>query len=1314
MLAATVSALMAAGTMTAVGAGTAYAASGFAAGNVVVYRVGDGSSALSGSGTAIFLDEYSPSGTLLTSVPLPTAASGADKAIVASGSATSEGGLTLSADGRYLVATGYDAAPGTTGLSSSAAASVPRTVARVGAAGDVDTTTALTDFADGNNPRSAVSADGSEFWVGGAAGGVRYAALGASTSTSLTSSTYKNVRQLEIADGQLYASADPTKASVTVATVGTGLPTTATQAVTNLPFTSSPVEPYSYSLLTLGTGTTPDTLYVADNSSGAVVKYGLTGGTWVQQGSVAVASVTGVTADDSDGVVTIYATSSGTSGTSGTLYKITDASGIGGQLSGGASVLAGAPGNEAFRGVAFAPGTVIGSGGGSAPTTTLPTITTAHTGLPAALGDPTNATLGVTVGDPNFDASQLGVTFTSSNPAVAPASGISVTGSGADLTLTVTPASVGYSTITLTVTAPDGTSSSTQVQYGVSDNLGDPSQRYYSGAGNGSSAIDVGDGYMIVGDDQSNVLHLYNEAVSGPAVATFDFSSELPFGTSSVDIEASARSGDMLYWTGSMTNSSSGDLAPSRSTLFAARITGSGASTQLTYVGSYSGLKDDLVAWDQDNGSGLGANYFGFAASAAAGVDSHDPDALDVEGMEFAGSSSSSTAYLAFRAPLEPTTARELALMIPVTNIDQLVTGAATTATFGAPILDNLGGLGVREIRENADGQYLIIAGTPDGSNTSYVLYSWDGNPSDPPLTTGTALPLEPVGIYQGSWETIVSVPDPLTAGDSVELLEDNGDTAWYGDTLTSKTGLNPDLEKDLGQTFTYVPATPLATTGTLIAQPGTPTAGQSVTYTATVTGPAGTLGTPTGTVEFVDGGSDVAGCSAQQLSATGTASCTVTYPAAGNETVSADYSGDGSFAASTSSTVLAVASAASTVTLTGAASALVTGQGVSFTASVAAPAGIALTPTGTVDFQANGVDLPGCSAVTLTAAGTSASAQCAVPAGFSPSTETVTANYSGDAAFASGSAAPFVVTVTPAPTTTTLTVSPTGPVIQGASVTLTATESPVTSGTVQFFDGSTALGAPVNVSNGTAGYTTTALPVGSHSLTAVFTPGAAYTASTSAAATLQVNPVPLSIDQTVAVHGECGVTTTPFSTKGARLLVAYVSADGSAAAQSATVTGGGLTWTLVKRADAKGTGTAEIWTARATGPLTNVTVTSALKIAGYDQSLTVVVYDGAAGIGASASAGKTKGAPSVSLTTTASGSWVFGVGEDYSRSVARTLGSGQSLVSQWVDTAPGETFWVQDQSTTTANAGTSVTISDTAPTNDIWNLAAVEILPAG
>ena len=177
---------------------------------------------------------------------------------MASGSASSEGLLTLSADGNYLMATGYDAAVGTTKVAETAAASVPRTIARVNAGGEVNTTTALTDFADGNNARSATSSDGTKIWVGGAAGGVRYATLGASTST-LLNTTDKNVREVAIFDGQLYTSADPTKAgSLTIATVGSGLPTTAAQTLTNLPFSpAAPVEPYAYSLLTLGLGSRP-------------------------------------------------------------------------------------------------------------------------------------------------------------------------------------------------------------------------------------------------------------------------------------------------------------------------------------------------------------------------------------------------------------------------------------------------------------------------------------------------------------------------------------------------------------------------------------------------------------------------------------------------------------------------------------------------------------------------------------------------------------------------------------------------------------------------------------------------------------------------------------------------------------------------------------------------------------------------------------------------------------------------------------------------------------------------------------------------
>lgn len=108
-------------------------------------------------------------------------------------------------------------------------------------------------------------------------GGVHYATLGASTST-LMSSTDTNARAVAIFGGQVYTSSDPTKEGVNIATVGSGLPTTSGQTTSNLPFATAPTQPYAFSLVTLGVGPAPDTIYVADNSAGAVVKFGLVSG----------------------------------------------------------------------------------------------------------------------------------------------------------------------------------------------------------------------------------------------------------------------------------------------------------------------------------------------------------------------------------------------------------------------------------------------------------------------------------------------------------------------------------------------------------------------------------------------------------------------------------------------------------------------------------------------------------------------------------------------------------------------------------------------------------------------------------------------------------------------------------------------------------------------------------------------------------------------------------------------------------------------------------------------------------------------------
>ncbi|GAA2137209.1 Ig-like domain-containing protein [Kitasatospora kazusensis] len=92
--------------------------------------------------------------------------------------------------------------------------------------------------------------------------------------------------------------------------------------------------------------------------------------------------------------------------------------------------------------------------------------------------------------------------------------------------------------------------------------------------------------------------------------------------------------------------------------------------------------------------------------------------------------------------------------------------------------------------------------------------------------------------------------------------------------------------------------------------------------------------------------------------------------------------------------------------------------------------------------------------------------------------------------------------------TTTTLAVTPAGSATVGGNVTLTATVSPATAGTVQFLDGTAALGAPVAVAAGQAALTTNALAQGVHSLSAVFTSTTAgFLGSTSATTTYTISP---------------------------------------------------------------------------------------------------------------------------------------------------------------------------------------------------------------
>jgi hypothetical protein len=201
-------------------------------------------------------------------------------------------------------------------------------------------------------------------------------------------------------------------------------------------------------------------------------------------------------------------------------------------------------------------------------------------------------------------------------------------------------------------------------------------------------------------------------------------------------------------------------------------------------------------------------------------------------------------------------------------------------------------------------------------------------------------------------------------------------------------------------------------------------------------------------------------------------------------------------------------------------------------------------------------------------------------------------------------------------------------------------------------------------------------------------------------------------MDARVTVNGRNTVTTPAFTTALAGdVLLAFVSADGPATAgsQTATVSGAGLTWKLVARENAS-FGDAEIWTATAPTQLSNMTVTSTLGRTGYDQSLSVISEQMSNGVGATAIAAAKSGSPSLTLTTTGPGSLVFAVGHDWDNAIGRTLAPNQTMLYQNVDTAVGDTAWSQYTTAVIPGALVPVTMSDTAPTGDQWDLAAVEL----
>jgi DNA/RNA endonuclease G (NUC1) len=327
----------------------------FTAGNVVVYRVDGNGAALNSSATRVFLDEYTPAGTLVQSIALPTTAALPQRACTASGTASTEGAMSTSPDGQFIALGCYDATVGTASITGSN--TIPRVIGRVDPNGNIDTSTSFVEATSAGNPRTATTSDGNRFWVAGSSVGVRTTTLGASAVTNV-STTNANLRQLHIFGGQLYAGSGASTI-FRLGQVGIGLPTASGTVTTNL--SGVPVTNAYNSFYFADLDGTPgvDTVYIADETANAIDKFCLVGGTWVAKGTAPLTAAHGLAGTTSGSTVTLFATSGPSTATINALSKVVDGSGYNSNFAPTTTALASAAINTGFRGVAMAPATPV-------------------------------------------------------------------------------------------------------------------------------------------------------------------------------------------------------------------------------------------------------------------------------------------------------------------------------------------------------------------------------------------------------------------------------------------------------------------------------------------------------------------------------------------------------------------------------------------------------------------------------------------------------------------------------------------------------------------------------------------------------------------------------------------------------------------------------------------------------------------------------------------------------------------------------------------------------------------------------------------
>ena len=314
----------------------------FTKGNLVILRVGNDTNAvLTSSATATYLDQITTAGAKVNTFAIPVAGT---ERLTMSGTSTSEGQITRTADGKRIIVAGYDTAVGKISVSNTPSATTARVVNEIISTAVMKRATKSNTFQSSNSMRSAAST-GLYYWTAGGGSGTTY--YGTVDTPAVLQNTINNTRVINAYNGNLYFSTASTSGSgAGIYQVGTGFPRVSGQTLTPVVLTGTTSSPYAFSFNATGT-----VLYVADDRTAAgagVLKYTKVGGSFTLAYTIALGTgigARGLCVDFAGTVPVIYATT-----TDNKVVKIID-----GGATSTAAVIFTAQKNAALRGIQFAP-----------------------------------------------------------------------------------------------------------------------------------------------------------------------------------------------------------------------------------------------------------------------------------------------------------------------------------------------------------------------------------------------------------------------------------------------------------------------------------------------------------------------------------------------------------------------------------------------------------------------------------------------------------------------------------------------------------------------------------------------------------------------------------------------------------------------------------------------------------------------------------------------------------------------------------------------------------------------------------------------